>query len=111
MHLPALLLFFLMSCAVTIYSHTDTVMLGAIKGTEEVGIYSCAAKVRRFGQADHYRVFGRDSEEMLQKAGFTVTRIESREADGSILPVVGPADYDVNYLFLCGKCGFEQDPG
>ena len=60
-------------------------------------------RIRRFGQADHYRVFGRDSEEMLQKAGFTVTRIESREADGSILPVVGPADYDVNYLFLCGK--------
>jgi len=46
MHLPALMLFFLMSCAVTVYSHTDTVMLGLIKGTKEVGIYSCAAKVK-----------------------------------------------------------------
>ena len=60
-------------------------------------------RIRRFGQADHYRVFGRDSEELLQKAGFSVTKIEGRAMDESFLPVVGPANYDVNYLFLCEK--------
>ena len=60
-------------------------------------------RIARFGQADHLRVFGRDSEEMLRSVGFTVSRIEGTSMPGEILPVTGPADYDVNYLFLCQK--------
>ncbi len=63
-------------------------------------------RIRRFGQVDHLRVFGRDSEELLRKAGFKVGRINGDEMREEILPVTGPADYDVNYLFLC-----EKEPG
>ena len=45
-HLPSLLLFFMMSCAVTVYSQTDTIMLKLFKGDEAVGLYACAAKVK-----------------------------------------------------------------
>ena len=58
-------------------------------------------RIVRFGQSDHLRVFGRDSEQILSRAGFKVSRIEGAESEESIMPVVGPADYDVNYLFLC----------
>ena len=60
-------------------------------------------RIARFGQIDHLRVFGRDSEQILNMAGFKVSRIEGVESDESIMPVIGPADYDVNYLFLCEK--------
>ena len=45
-HLRPLLLFFLMSCAVTVYSNTDTVMLGFMKDNQLVGIYNASAKVK-----------------------------------------------------------------
>lgn len=45
-HLRPLLLFFLMSCAVTVYSNTDTVMLGFMKTNHMVGIYNASAKVK-----------------------------------------------------------------
>lgn len=45
-HIRPLLIFFLMSCAVTIYTNTDTVMLGLIKDNRSVGIYSASAKVK-----------------------------------------------------------------
>lgn len=45
-HIRPLLLFFLMSCAVTVYSNTDTVMLGFMKNNRLVGIYNASAKVK-----------------------------------------------------------------
>ena len=45
-HIRPLALFMLMSCAVTIYSHTDTVMLGLMQSRRVVGLYSCAAKIK-----------------------------------------------------------------
>ena len=45
-HLRPLLLFFLMSCAATVYSNTDTVMLGFMKDNRLVGIYNASAKVK-----------------------------------------------------------------
>ena len=39
--------------------------------------------------------------ELLKKAGFEVSLIEGDACPKKILPVVGPAEYDVNYLFLC----------
>lgn len=51
----------------------------------------------------HLRIFGADSKEILSAAGFKVSIIDGRKMDKCILPVVGPADYDVNYLFLCEK--------
>lgn len=45
-HIRPLVLFMLMTCAVTIYTHTDTVMLGLMRDERTVGLYSCAAKIK-----------------------------------------------------------------
>ncbi len=45
-HIRPLMLFMLMSCAVTVYSHTDAVMLGWMQSKQAVGLYSCAAKIK-----------------------------------------------------------------
>lgn len=45
-HLRPVMIFFLMSLSVTIYSNLDTTMLGFFKGANEVGIYSLAVKIK-----------------------------------------------------------------
>lgn len=60
-------------------------------------------RIRRFGQKDHFRVFGLDSQYLLENAGFLVTVIDGDSMPEEICPVVGPADYDSNKLFLCEK--------
>lgn len=45
-HIKAIMIFFAMSCATTIYTNLDTVMLGFMKSDEEVGYYSAAVKIR-----------------------------------------------------------------
>ena len=60
-------------------------------------------RIRSFGQIDHWRLFGRDSETMLTKAGLSVSEISGNGLPDSIRPYTGPADYDVNYLFLCER--------
>ena len=45
-HLNAVLIFFAMSCATTIYTHLDTVMLGFMKTDIEVGYYNAAVKIK-----------------------------------------------------------------
>lgn len=62
-----------------------------------------ARRLEKFGQVDHLRIFGIDSKEMLLQVGFKVDIIDGRKMSKLIMPVVGPADYDVNYLFLCEK--------
>lgn len=45
-HLKAVLIFFAMSCATTVYIHLDSVMLGFITSDEIVGYYDTSVKVR-----------------------------------------------------------------
>ncbi len=45
-HLNAVLIFFAMSCATTIYTHLDTIMLGFMKTDIDVGYYNAAVKIR-----------------------------------------------------------------
>ena len=45
-HLKAVLIFFAMACATTIYTHLDTVMLGFMSGNENVGYYDAAVKIK-----------------------------------------------------------------
>lgn len=45
-HLKAVAVFFAMSCATTIYTHLDTVMLGFMKTDEDVGFYNAAVKIK-----------------------------------------------------------------
>ncbi len=45
-HLRPILIFFAMSCATTIYTNLDTVMLGFMKDNVEVGYYNAAVKIK-----------------------------------------------------------------
>lgn len=45
-HLKPILVFFAMSCATTIYTHLDTVMLGFMTTDADVGYYGAAVKIK-----------------------------------------------------------------
>lgn len=45
-HLKPVAVFFAMSCATTIYTHLDTVMLGFVKTDADVGYYNAAVKIK-----------------------------------------------------------------
>ena len=45
-HMKPILVFFAMSCATTIYTHLDTVMLGFMRTDAEVGCYNAAIKIK-----------------------------------------------------------------
>ncbi len=60
-------------------------------------------RIRKFGQKDHLRVFGRDSVKLLEEAGFVVSVIYGDTMPAEIMPIVGPADYDSIKLFVGEK--------
>ncbi|MBP5416424.1 MAG: glycosyltransferase [Clostridiales bacterium] len=60
-------------------------------------------RLRRYGQSDHVRLFGRNADQLLKKAGYEVSVIDGSEYPGNTLPVSGPSKYDINRLFLCRK--------
>ncbi|WP_028235546.1 oligosaccharide flippase family protein [Pseudobutyrivibrio sp. MD2005] len=66
---------------------------------EDSSIITKEDRIINFGQNDHLRVFGMDSKELLEKAGFNVMEIKADADDDIIKPVIGPADYDYNVLW------------
>ena len=68
---------------------------------EDSVIRTAEERYKRFGQSDHKRVFGVNSDSILKAAGFTVEEISGDAYPKEILPVIGPADYDINRLFHC----------
>ena len=70
---------------------------------EEDGELDPETRIKRFGQHDHKRVFGMRAEELLKDAGYDVEIIDGNQYPNEILPVIGPADYDMNRLFCCRK--------
>ena len=70
---------------------------------EEQEPLSAEERLRRFGQNDHKRVFGMKAEQFLTEVGFEAETIKGEDYPKEILPVVGPADYDMNILFCCRK--------
>lgn len=70
---------------------------------EDASIRDAEERIKHFGQYDHLRVFGRDSADLLARAGFLVEVIHGLELPAQILPVVGPADYDAPDVFLCWR--------
>ena len=62
---------------------------------------SVEERIRLFGQYDHLRVFGKDSRQMLEKAGFDVEVIKKDDMPAEIVFDDGPADYDTNEIFCC----------
>ena len=67
-------------------------------------------RIRAFGQNDHKRIFGRDSMEMLSRSGFKVEEISGAGMPAEIAPFTGPADYDINILYLCRKAENTLEP-
>lgn len=45
-HIKPILIFFAMSCAITIYTNLDIVMLGAMRTSADVGYYNAAIKIK-----------------------------------------------------------------
>ena len=43
------------------------------------------------------------ADQFLTEAGFDVEVIDGIDYPDEILPVIGPADYDMNRLFCCKK--------
>lgn len=70
---------------------------------EDPAVQTDEERLRRFGQNDHVRVFGMKAGQFLTEAHFSVERIDGRDYPEEILPIVGPADYDINLLFHCSK--------
>ena len=70
---------------------------------EDPSITTDEERRARFGQVDHNRVFGMKAGELLEDAGFMVEEICGEDYPEEILPVIGPADYDMNILFRCVK--------
>ncbi len=72
---------------------------------EEAEPLSESERIKRFGQNDHKRVFGMEADKLLSEATFVVQVIDGADYPDEILPVIGPADYDINRLFCCIKKG------
>ncbi len=70
---------------------------------EDPNVQTDEERIERFGQLDHKRVFGMNAERLLADAGFSVEKITGESCPEKILPVVGPADYDMNLLFCCTR--------
>lgn len=70
---------------------------------EDPSVVTPQERYRRFGQSDHLRVFGMRAHTLLEDAGFEVEPIDGNACPTETLPVVGPADYDINRLFWCRK--------
>ena len=70
---------------------------------EDQDIKTPENRIRHFGQFDHKRIFGVHADKLLEEAGFKVDRINGDRYPEKILPVIGPADYDINILFCCVK--------
>ena len=73
------------------------------KTQEGMEVLTRKEHIERFGQHDHNRLFGKDSRQLLSRAGFDVGTIDLDLLPADILPVTGPADYDSNTIFLCRK--------
>lgn len=70
---------------------------------EDPNVETKKERIQRFGQYDHKRVFGMKADQFLKEAGFEVEVIKGEDYPEEILPIVGPADYDINLLFSCKK--------
>lgn len=57
-----------------------------------------------YGQSDHVRLFGKDFVDILNNAGFHVDNYDgTKKCPQEIAPLIAPANYDSNILFVCKK--------
>lgn len=81
-------------CSFPMAPHIDLV-------DEDAEVRTDRERFERFGQFDHKRIFGLNAGRLMENAGFNVEIISGHDYPDEILPVVGPADYDMNTLFCC----------
>ncbi|MBR3246142.1 MAG: class I SAM-dependent methyltransferase [Parasporobacterium sp.] len=74
---------------------------------EDPEVLTPVERIRRYGQYNHRRLFGVNAATVLVGAGFEVETIMGETFPENILPVIGPANYDINWLFHCVKVGKE----
>lgn len=67
---------------------------------EDEAIKDDESRVKYFGQFDHRRIFGKNSAQIFEKYGFKVETVCGNDCDKKIKPVIGPADYDSNIVFV-----------
>ena len=72
---------------------------------EDPDVKDDSGRLKRYGQSDHVRLFGMKAESLITKAGFDVSFIDGKDYPESIVPVTGPALYDINRLYLCKDQG------
>ena len=68
---------------------------------EDPSVVTEEARLKRYGQSDHVRLFGRHAEQLLAEEGFDVELIDGKDYPENTLPVVGPGEYDIDRLYLC----------
>ncbi|MBR5425549.1 MAG: glycosyltransferase [Clostridiales bacterium] len=68
---------------------------------EDASVKTDEGRLKRFGQSDHVRLFGKHSQMLITEAGFEVEVIDGGAYPEPTLPVTGPGRYDVNKLFVC----------
>ena len=70
---------------------------------EDKTVNTRMGRIKAFGQHDHLRIFGKDTKNILENNGFIVEEISGEKYDPDIKPVIGPADYDLNILYVLQK--------
>lgn len=73
------------------------------KKTIEKKLKTDKERKKYYGQVDHLRIFGLNMKEIIEKYGFNVKEINGDNLDSKIVPVIGPAKYDYNHIFICYK--------
>jgi SAM-dependent methyltransferase len=70
---------------------------------ENTSIITPMDRKEHFGQIDHCRIFGIDFAQHLILCGFNVKIVDGNDCDIKMQPVIGPAHYDYNKIFICTK--------
>lgn len=70
---------------------------------ENHSILNKQERIEHFGQADHFRVFADNFIQDIVNAGFNVSTVHGRDMPKRIRAVLGPANYDVPWVYFCTK--------
>ena len=70
---------------------------------EDPSAVTAEERMQKFGQNDHLRIFGSRAKALLEEHGFLAEEIDGSRMRPEIKPVVGPADYDSNVLYILRK--------
>lgn len=58
-------------------------------------------RISKFGQSDHMRIFGDDFINSVEEVGFDVSIFNGNSLNPRIVPLIAPAIYDSNEVFIC----------